>query len=224
MSEKEEILSEKESLALIATMINKARDVYHETGVSAIMWGALITICALVRYTEYQFDFRLPFDIYLLTIIAIIPQIYMSLREKKTRKVQRYDDVFISKLWLAFGICLVLLILTVNIAFSAWRPLLDEYRQLTGKTPTFLLGEYVTSLFLMVYGIPTFVTGASCRFKPMMWGGILCWACAIIALFTPFRTDLLLTAFSATMAWLIPGIVMERDYRRAKKQEQTVHV
>jgi hypothetical protein len=58
----------------------------------------------------------------------------------------------------------------------------------------------------------------------MMWGGILCWGCAIIAIFTPFRTDLLLTAFSAAMAWLIPGIVMERDYRRAKKQEQTVHV
>ncbi|MBN8863043.1 MAG: hypothetical protein J0H92_06715 [Sphingobacteriales bacterium] len=224
MSEKEPVLSEKESLALITAMINKARDVYHETGVSAIMWGALITICALVRYAEYQFGFRLPFDIYLLTIIAVIPQIYMSLREKKTRKVQRYDDVFISNLWLAFGICLALLILTVNMAFASWRPLLEEYKQLTGKTPEFLLGEYVTSLFLMVYGIPTFVTGASCRFRPMMWGGILCWGCAIIAIFTPFRTDLLLTAFSATMAWLIPGIVMERDYRRAKKQEQTVHV
>ena len=76
-------LSEKESLALIAKMINKAKDAYHDTGIGAIMWGAVISFCSLVRLAEIQFGFQLPFDIYLLTIVAIVPQIFISIRQKK---------------------------------------------------------------------------------------------------------------------------------------------
>ena len=61
-------LSEKESLDLIATMINQAKDSYHDTGISSIMWGTIITICSLVKLAEIQFDFRLPVDIYWLTV------------------------------------------------------------------------------------------------------------------------------------------------------------
>ncbi|MBK7348122.1 MAG: hypothetical protein IPI98_14760 [Chitinophagaceae bacterium] len=72
-------------------------------------------------------------------------------------------------------------------------------------------------LFLILYGLPTFVTGAACRFKPMLWGGIICWVCAIITAYTPVKIDLLLTAFSAIVAWFIPGLIMEKVYRLAKR-------
>ncbi|MES1197934.1 MAG: hypothetical protein ABUL41_01500, partial [Chitinophagaceae bacterium] len=70
MAQQEEPLSEKESLDLIAMMINKAKNSYYDTGVSAIMWGALIAVCALEKLAELQFGFKLPFDIYLLTLVA----------------------------------------------------------------------------------------------------------------------------------------------------------
>jgi hypothetical protein len=51
----------------------------------------------------------------------------------------------------------------------------------------------------------------------MLWGGLFCWACCIITLYTPIKIDLLLVAASAIFAWLIPGIIMEKEYRMAKK-------
>lgn len=222
--EQEKKLSEKESFELIAMMINKAKESYHDTGFSAIMWGAVIALCSLVRLSELQFNYKLPFDIYLLTFAAIIPQVYLSIKEKKERKVKSYDDIYMDYLWLAFGICIVLLIIIVNNVFSEWGSWVDVYKNATGQSPGFRFSEYVMPLFLMLYGLPTFVTGAACKFKSMLWGGIFCWASCIAAIYTPAKVDLLLSAASAIFAWLIPGIIMEKDYRLYKMEQAKLHV
>ena len=76
----------------------------------------------------------------------------------------------------------------------------------------------------MLYGMPAFITGAACKFKPMLWGGLFCWACCIVTVYTTSKIDLMLTALSAVMAWLIPGILMEKEYRIYKKQQARQHV
>lgn len=214
--ETEQKLSEKESLALITEMINKAKNSYHDTGVGAMMWGSVIAVCSLVRLSEIHFGYRLPFDIYLLTLAAIIPQVFITLREKKERKVKSYDDVYMDYLWLGFGIGIALMIHVINILFREWSPVAEEFRAATGHAPGFRLYDFIAPLFLILYGLPTFVTGAACKFKPMLWGGILCWVCSVITVYSGVKMDLLLTALSAVFAWLIPGIIMEKEYRLAK--------
>jgi uncharacterized protein with PQ loop repeat len=222
--EQERKLTEQESLNLIAMMINKAKDSYHDTGIGAIMWGALIAICSLVRLSEVQFDYRLPFDIYLLTLVAIIPQIFISIKEKKERKVRSYDDTYLDYIWLAFGISIFLLIHISNNIFGEWGSWASEYKDLTGKQAPFRFGEFVSPLFLMLYGLPTFITGAACKFKPMLWGGIFCWICSIVTVYTTIKTDLALTALSAIVAWFIPGVLMEIEYRKYKKEQALLNV
>ena len=220
MEEKQ--LTEKESLNLIAQMINKAKDSYHDTGIGAIMWGTVVAICSLVKLSEIHFGYRLPFDVYLLTLAAIIPQIFISIKEKRERKVKSYDDIYMDYLWLSFGICIFLMILIVNNVYAELSPLVKDYKELTkGRIDwiDFRFSEFVSPLFLLLYGFPTFVTGAACKFKPMLWGGILCWTCSIVAIYTTIKIDLLLTAASAIMAWLIPGILMEKEYRLYKKEQ-----
>lgn len=217
MTPSEKKLTEKESLDLIAMMINKAKNSYHDTGIGAMMWGSIIALCSLVKLAELQFDFKLPFDIYWLTILAIVPQIFITIREKKERKVKTYDDIYMDYLWLGFGISIFLMIFITNALFNVWQPVAIEYKQLSGHSSSYDLREFIAPLFLLLYGIPTFVTGAACKFKPMLWGGLLCWTCCIITIFTTIKIDLLLTAFSAVFAWLIPGIIMEKEYRNAKK-------
>ncbi|MBL0268833.1 MAG: hypothetical protein IPP99_09260 [Chitinophagaceae bacterium] len=219
----EKQLTEKESLELITQMINKAKDACHDTGVTTIMWGAVIICCSLVRFAELHFDFRLPFDIYLLTFLAVIPQIYFNVREKKRRKVKTYDEQFMDSLWTAFGISIALLIYINSLLYKEWDVVNDQYVAMTGKGG-FKLYEYTASFFLLLYGMPTFVTGMTMKFKPMFWGGLLCWACCLLSLYTPVKTDLLLIALSAAGAWLIPGIIMEKDYQMAKKQLVQPHV
>ncbi len=220
----EKKITEQESLDLIATMINKAKNAYHDTGMSAIMWGAVVAFCSLEKFSEIQFNYRLPFDIYLLTLVAIIPQVFISRKEKKERTVKSYDDNYMDYIWLGFGICIFLMILIVNVMSHYWQPIADEYTKLSGKTSAFQLYEFVSPLFLILYGLPTFITGAACKFKPMLWGGILCWVCCVITVFTGGKVDLILVAVSAVFAWLIPGIIMEKDYREAKKVLEKAHV
>ncbi|HEY6064478.1 MAG TPA: hypothetical protein VIV35_12755 [Chitinophagaceae bacterium] len=217
MSNSEKQLTEKDGLDLISTMINQAKNAYHDTGMSAMLWGAVVAICSLVKFAELQFNYRLPFDIYWLTVVAIIPQVFISIKENKERKVITYDDIYMNYLWLGFGITIGLMILVVNVMGHDWQPVADEYYKLAGKKSSFQVYEFVGPLFLILYGMPTFVTGAACKFKPMLWGGILCWVCCIISVFTPVKIDLLLIAVSAVFAWLIPGIIMERDYKKKKR-------
>jgi uncharacterized protein with PQ loop repeat len=215
-------LSEKESLALITQMINRAKDSYHATGIGAIMWGVVVAVCSLEKLAELHFDYRLPFDVYLLTFIAIIPQVFISIKEKRERKVKSYDDRFMGALWLAFGISIFLMIFIINVLYADLNPVVREYRDLTkGRVDwiDFRFSEYASSLFLLLYGFPTFVTGFGCKFMPMFWGGLFCWACSLIALYTNLEMDMLLTAASAIMAWLIPGMLMEKEYRLYKKEQ-----
>ncbi len=222
--EQEKKLTEQESLHLITMMINKAKESYHDTGIGAIMWGAVIAICSLVRLAEIHFEYRLPFDIYLLTLVAIIPQILISIREKKERRVKSYDDPYLDYIWLGFGISIFLLILICNNIFNEWGAWTNLYKPATGKGNSFGFYEFVGPLFLMLYGMPTFITGAACKFKPMLWGGIFCWVCCIIAVYTQIKIDLLLTAASAILAWLVPGVIMEKEYRLYKKEQAQLNV
>jgi hypothetical protein len=201
-------------------MINKAKASNHSTGIGAMMWGIVIAICSLEKLAEIHYGYRLPFDIYLLTLIAIVPQIFISIKEKKKRKVKSYDDIYMDYLWLAFGICIFLMILITNNIFAGIDPVIKNYNELAkGRADWthFHFSEFVMPLFLLLYGMPTFVTGAACKFRPMLWGGVLCWVCCIITIYTSIKIDLLLTALSAIFAWFIPGIIMEKDYKKAKK-------
>lgn len=224
MEANEKQLTEKESLDLIAKMINKAKDSCHSTGIASMMWGLVIAVCSLVKLSEIEFGYQLPFDIYLLTFVAVFPQIYFSVKEKRERKIKTYGDDFMDYLWLAFGICIFLLVLITNVMDSEWEPVAEEYEKLTGNGAAFYLYEFIAPLFLLLYGLPTFVSGASMKFRPMLLGGLFCWLCCIATVFTPGKIDLVLTAISAIVAWFIPGIIMEKDYRKAKKKLALEHV
>jgi hypothetical protein len=130
-------------------------------------------------------------------------------------------------IWLAFGVCIFLMIFIINNISAELNPMVKDYRQLAGGRidwVDFRFSEFISPLFLLLYGLPTFITGAACRFRPMFWGGLVCWACCIITIYTTIKIDLLLTAFSAVVAWLLPGIIMEKEYRKAKQGLAQKHV
>jgi uncharacterized protein with PQ loop repeat len=215
----EQQLSEQESLKLISQMINKAKNSFHDTGIGPMLWGSVIALCSLVTFARVQFGFKLPFDIWLLTLLAILPQVIITYREKKMRRARNYDDAAIDYIWLSFGISIFLLT-HINIVFiSKLENIFKEYHTLTGKWPDFNLNNYSASLMLLLYGFPTVITGAIMKFKPMLWGGIAGWLCCIISVYTPIETDMLLTAFAAVVMWLVPGIILWGKYKKKKAKD-----
>lgn len=192
--EEEKQLTEKESLALIASMITKAKNSYINSGVGPLFWGILITVCSLTTYAQVAFKFELGFDIWFISLFALIPQAYFSLKEKKPKNFTSHDESMMNYVWTTFTVCVLML------SFYTYR------------THTF----NSLALYMMVFGIPTFITGGIHKFKPMIIGGLICWICSIGSYYTNFANGMLLMALSAISAWLVPGIILRRRYLKLK--------
>lgn len=217
----EENLNPQQSIHLIEQMIKKAKGGYYATGTGPILWGCVVSVCALVTWAQIHFQFQLPFDIWMLTFIAVAPQIYISIRERKMRKVLHYEDAAMGYIWGVFGFSIFLLIFINSFIFN---DLDTAHKALAaaGKEDllTFRYSDYMSSFFLLLYGIPTIITGGIMKFKPMVLGGMLCWLLCVAAVFTKGDTDMLLVALAAVCAWLVPGIILRKRYL----QKKAVHV
>lgn len=192
MSLTEKNLSEKESLQLITEMIGKAKGSYHSNGTSAIMWGIVIFFCSIFSFLEMEFHFNIGFDIWWLMWLALVPQLLMVFRSSKTKNFVTYEETTMSYVWWAFGAS-VLMLMFFN---SHYRP------------------AHSSSLFLMLFGMPTFITGGMFRFKPMIFGGIICWVIFIVSIYTDPQINILLMALAALAAWLVPGIILRKKCSR----------
>jgi prolipoprotein diacylglyceryltransferase len=190
----EKQLTEKESLELIASMISKAKNSYIESGIGPLVWGILITFCSLVTYFQIEFQFELPFDIWLISLFALLPQAYFSFRQKKPKSFISHDESMMNYVWGTFAICIFMLSFYTN------------------KTNS---GHNI-ALYMMIYGIPTFITGGIRKFKPMIFGGLICWACSITSYYVGSANGMLLMSLSAISAWLVPGIILRSRYLKLK--------
>lgn len=188
--------SHSDSLALIEEMIYKARNSYHESGTSSLLWGSIIMFCSAASLANTWWHVGWLNQVWLLTIVAIIPQVVISIRESKAQKFKTHTDDAMNGIWISFGIGIFLL----SYYSAVFQP--------AGGT----------TLFLILYGMPTFATGITHRFKAMIAGGVVCWASAIASIYTAIRTDLVLYFISAFFAWFLPGLILRSRYLKEKRK------
>ena len=193
----EENFSKEESLKLINEMILKAKNSHYESGMGPLLWGSVIFVCSIVNYLQLQYNIDIGFDIWWLTFIAVLPQLYITFKSKRRKNFKGYNDTAMNYVWMTFAISVALLI-HYNVHNHS--------------------GESV-SLFLILYGIPTIITSGIKNCKSMLYGGIVCWLCAIITVYTDIKVDLLLMALSALCAWLIPGIILRKRYLKLLQKQ-----
>jgi hypothetical protein len=188
-------MTEQESFRLINEMIGKAKKSYVTKGAASMVWGVLIIFCSLVSWSQAYFKYNLNFDIWLLALFALVPQLYFSIKERRSKKFTAYDEVTAGYIWMAFGVSIFILSL-----YFSHQP----------------QGGQSSSLVMMLYAMPTFITGGLCKFKPMIIGGIICWTASIISIFTSTEIDLLLMAACGLFAWLVPGIILWNRYKKQR--------
>lgn len=220
----EKQLTEQESLQLITEMIHKVKNNFHESGTSAILWGSVVGFCGLFSFLQIQYQFSTHgFDVWLLTLIAIVPQIFISIRETRQRKVLTYEESAMNAIWLVFGISIFALSFYNNIIPSVTETFyagegieLFQKNAVTGTVTAYHpYVPSVSSIYLIFYAIPTLATGLARKFKPMIIGGILCYILFVISCYTSFKYDMLLHALAAILNWLIPGLILRNLYRKA---------
>ena len=193
----EENFNPQQSLALIESMINNAKNRVSENGFMYLLWGWVVFICGLSQFVLMHF-FKYPqhYVVWMLSWVVFFFQIFYLRRKKRKQRVRTYADHIISYVWIAFIVVIFLVGYLIG--------------NLTG-------GEYyshITPLMLAVYGFPIFVTGAIMQFRPLIFGGIGCWVLCIISTFIKeYDYQLLMIPASMLVAWIIPGYLLRAKYK-----------
>lgn len=221
MEEKQ--LSEQESLQLIKEMIAKAKHSYHENGNSAILWGSVVALCGFIDFAELYWNFYIGFDVWMLTLVAFIPQLFISLRNRRQRIVQSHTEAAMNMVWIVYAISIFALVFYINIVPHVTDRLLTKQGiNIVARDRSGVPGPFhydipsAGSLLILLYAIPTLATGLAYKFRPMIIGAVLCYIFFIISCFTYSAYDMLLNGLAGVFNWLIPGIILKSRFNSAK--------
>jgi hypothetical protein len=188
-----ENFSPKDSLLLIDSMINKAKNRFTENGFLYLLWGWAIFFCSLFHFAAIKLNlFKRPEWVWTITWAVVIFQVIYLVKAKRKVKVKTYSDGIIDAIWICFGICMFVLMVVMS-RFNLW--------------------IYINSLVLLFYGIPTFLSGFVMRFTPLKLGGIACWLLAIASTFVAPVYYLLMIASAVLVAWIIPGYMLREKFK-----------
>ena len=186
-------ISERESLDLIASMVNKAKNSFSESGKLYIIWGWLIFLCCLVQFVALKFFNTNISYIWFSTWILLIYQIFFLKNKRKHRIVRTYTEEISGFVWIVFFICLLILVF-IGIQFGQY--------------------QMIDPMILVLYGMPTFLSGIIIKFRPLIIGGIVCWLLAILSTFVAFDLQLLLVAAGVAAGWIIPGYILRNRFQK----------
>jgi len=196
MQENDEMTPEK-NLLLIESMINRAKDRFSENGHLYLLWGWVIFFCSIGHFILLNvLQYERHYMIWMVTWVVALYQIIYLARRKKKEKVKTYTGDIMGYVWLAFVIAMFLM------GFILARGEGQNYYRL------------INPFFLMLYGIPTFLSGIILKFKPLITGGVLCWQLTIVSTFIPYDYQLLLLSVAMLVAWIIPGYALRSKYNK----------
>ena len=193
----EDNITQEQSLAIIESMINKARNQFSENGFAYLLWGWVVLACSSSQFIlQYFMHYPKHYLVWMLTWVALIVQIIYSVKKEKRKVVKTYTDEIAGYVWMTF---VIMLILAGTLTSKALQPQLF----------------YITNIIILVmYGMPTFLSGIILKFKPLVLGGITCWALAIAAHFLPPDFTGLLITVAVITAWIVPGYLLRSRYKK----------
>jgi uncharacterized membrane protein HdeD (DUF308 family) len=185
----EKELTPDQSLKLIDDMLKMAKQSFQRMSFYFLLWGGLLMVATLVEYFMGRAGIPngwLGWPI-LGTLGGIVAGVHGA-REGKAMGASTFADRVFMWLWTAFTITLILLI--VSMVASGQRP-----------------GPVVSILT----GMPTFITGALLRFRPLQVGGVVFWVLGLISWFVWPEHGALLFGIALLVGYIVPGYLLKKQ-------------
>lgn len=186
-------LNEKESLELIARMIqNTQQKLEKGNGIPFLVWGyTTIVVSLLVWYfLSRTGDYRMHYLWFLIPVIAG-PIMFILFRKNETG-VKTYIDRVVGYVWTVIGLTGFMISM---VAIFFWNlPILF--------------------IIILLMGSGTAITGLVIRFTPIAVAGFLGLALSLLCLFTPGVNQILVFAAVFLVMMVIPGHILNAKGRK----------
>lgn len=189
----EEIFSAEEGLQVIRSMINKTKENMGDNSIYFLMWGWLVLIACLLQYFLLVIiKYRYHYLAWSIIIVGIVFSILYTAKQKKQATVKTYIGDSMSILWT--GMSFSFMAIAFIFAATGW--------------------EHAYPIYILLYATGTFVSGGFIKFRPLQVGGAACWILAIAAAYASYQNQILLTAASILVSYIIPGYLLKNKYRK----------
>ncbi len=111
----EKEFSAKQSLEVIESMINQAKNTYNNDSPLYLLWGWIVFVCAIGNFVLLKFNVvAKPHLIWLLLFVAAAVQIIYLIKQHKKERTKTYADEIIGYIWMSFGICMFIISLVIG--------------------------------------------------------------------------------------------------------------
>lgn len=181
----------EESLQIIKSMIAKTRQSFHHNSFYFLLWGILMFVAGLSEYWLLKTEYPLHWIGWpVLSVLGGVASAIYGFRQERKIGGETFADKMIGYVWLTYGISLICMIFTAI---------------LVNVNPGILV--------LLLTGLPTFLTGAILRHKPLLFGGVVFWAAGLACLLVaPIYVPLIFSG-AILLGYLIPGFTLLKSER-----------
>jgi hypothetical protein len=189
MSSEKETLTAEQSLDVITSMIRQAKGNMQKSSFHFLLWGWTIVIANLGVYLLIRFTtVSNPYLMFSITILAAIVSTIYGIRQGKQMVAHTHLDSVYKWVWIGFGIT----------CFIFW---------IFGKQ----IGWQINPVIITLCAVPTFISGALLRFKPLMFGGVAFWVFGALIFKSDLENQFLLAAIAVTVGYIVPGYLLKKS-------------
>jgi len=189
--------SAEQSLLIIQSMINKAKNDVAANSFYFLLWGWLIFVAAVMHFILMKFTgFKYPYIVWNLMWIGGIASMIKGIKESRQRVVK----TFVGEAMKYFGISQAILYGGLIIIFGNYD-----------------LWHISFPFYILMYAVACFFMGSLLQFPLLKWTGLMCLPIIIVSLFLSFQWQLLLLALAILISYIIPGHVLSNNEKLQNK-------
>jgi hypothetical protein len=180
--------SAEQSLQVIQSMIQKAKQDVKKNSFYFLLWGWLVFITALLHFMLMKFtDIKQPYIVWNIMWIGVVASMVKGIKEGRSEKVKTY----LGDTMKYFGICMAIIYCSFVFIFGKYD-----------------LWVYSFPFYILIYSVACFFMGSMMQFPLLKWTGLLCIPIMIVSVFLKYEWQLLLMALAVLISYIIPGHVL----------------